>query len=40
MIESKLKHGTKHGSGGILNRLITGADFSFMEHWAADNDFT
>lgn len=37
MIEGKLKHGTQHGSGGILNGLNTMADLSFMEDRATDN---
>ncbi len=37
MIEGNLKHGTQHGSGGILNGLNTRADFSLVKDWTTDN---
>lgn len=37
IVRGKLKHGTQHGSGGILNGLNTRAEVRFMEDWASDN---
>lgn len=37
MIEGRFKHGTQHGSGGILNELNTRADFNYLQ--ATDKGF-